>query len=129
MSSKIEFADVLRKWWSFDSHQQHTHSWHTREDFIERELPKLLGVEPFGRLKGLVWERDGGPHFAYAYNDSFRYSVRQTQLGCFWIVRGAAGKLGGTKCDSIDHGKQLAEADYAMRVRELFEPLGTEEGT
>lgn len=26
----------LRKHWSFDSNQQPTHSWHTREDFIEQ---------------------------------------------------------------------------------------------
>lgn len=37
-----KFADELRKWWSFDDRQIHTHSWHSREDFIERELPKLL---------------------------------------------------------------------------------------
>lgn len=37
-----EFADELRKWWSFDDRQQHTHSWHSREDFIEKALPKLL---------------------------------------------------------------------------------------
>lgn len=37
-----EFAAELRKWWSFDDHQQHTHSWHSREDFIEKQLPKLL---------------------------------------------------------------------------------------
>ena len=36
------FAAELRKWWSFDSGQHHTHSWHSREDFIDRELPKLL---------------------------------------------------------------------------------------
>lgn len=38
----LRFADELRKWWSFDDGQMHTHSWHSREDFIERELPKLL---------------------------------------------------------------------------------------
>lgn len=37
-----EFAEVLRRWWSFNDMQRHTHSWHSREDFIERELPKLL---------------------------------------------------------------------------------------
>lgn len=37
-----QFAEVLRKWWSFDEGQQHTHSWHDRENFIERELPRLL---------------------------------------------------------------------------------------
>lgn len=36
-----ELSRELRDWWSFDERQQHTHSWHTREDFIER-LPKLL---------------------------------------------------------------------------------------
>jgi len=25
----------LRKYWSFNNGQQHTHSWHTHEDFIE----------------------------------------------------------------------------------------------
>lgn len=37
-----QFAEVLREWWAFDDHQQHTHSWHTREDFIEDKLPELL---------------------------------------------------------------------------------------
>lgn len=37
-----EFADVLRQWWRFDDCQQHTHSWHDREDFIEKRLPGLL---------------------------------------------------------------------------------------
>ncbi len=37
-----EFADELRKWWSFDDGQRHTHSWHSREDFIEEKLPELL---------------------------------------------------------------------------------------
>lgn len=36
------FADELRKWWSFDDGQMHTHSWHDRENFIERKLPSLL---------------------------------------------------------------------------------------
>ena len=36
------FADELRKWWSFDDRQIHTHSWHDREDFIKKKLPELL---------------------------------------------------------------------------------------
>jgi hypothetical protein len=36
------FAEELRKWWRFDDRQQHTHSWHDREDFIERKLPELI---------------------------------------------------------------------------------------
>ena len=39
------FAAELRKWWSFDDHQFHTHTWHTREDFIKDELPKLLAAQ------------------------------------------------------------------------------------
>lgn len=39
------FAGELRKWWSFDDRQHHTHSWHSREDFIERMLPALLSVD------------------------------------------------------------------------------------
>ena len=38
------FAAELRKWWSFDDRQMHTHSWHSREDFIERKLPELLAM-------------------------------------------------------------------------------------
>jgi hypothetical protein len=37
-----EFAAELRKWWSFNDRQGHTHSWHCREDFINIVLPKLL---------------------------------------------------------------------------------------
>lgn len=40
--SDRQFAEELRKWWSFDDRQVHTHSWHSRENFIENELPKLL---------------------------------------------------------------------------------------
>lgn len=36
------FAAELRKWWRFDDRQHHTHTWHTREDFIEQALPGLL---------------------------------------------------------------------------------------
>lgn len=32
----------LLKWWSFDDYQRHTHTWHTRTDFIFTELPKIL---------------------------------------------------------------------------------------
>lgn len=39
-----EFADELRKWWSFDDGQQHTHTWHSREDFISQRLPHLLAA-------------------------------------------------------------------------------------
>lgn len=39
-----EFANELRKWWSFDDRQHHTHSWHDREDFIEKRLPELLAT-------------------------------------------------------------------------------------
>ena len=39
-----EAAESIRKHWSFDEQQQHTHSWHDREDFIEKVLPGLLGA-------------------------------------------------------------------------------------
>lgn len=39
---KRKFADELRKWWSFDHGQHHTHTWHGREDFIANKLPALL---------------------------------------------------------------------------------------
>lgn len=42
------FRKEIREWWSFNSAQRHTHSWHTREDFIKR-LPEILsecGIHP-----------------------------------------------------------------------------------
>lgn len=44
------FADELRKWWSFDDRQRHTHSWHSREDFIEKKLPALLSSNRDDRI-------------------------------------------------------------------------------
>ena len=38
-------TDQLRKYWSFSQSQQHTHSWHDREDFITKRLPELLAVK------------------------------------------------------------------------------------
>ena len=46
-----DFAAELRQWWTFDNQQQHTHSWHSREDFIQKRLPALLaGIVAFERL-------------------------------------------------------------------------------
>lgn len=36
------FYEELCKWWRFDEGQQHTHSWHDREDFARDALPGLL---------------------------------------------------------------------------------------
>lgn len=36
-----DFINTLRNWWSFDNGQVHTHNWHSREDFIQRVLPKF----------------------------------------------------------------------------------------
>ena len=51
------FADELRKWWSFDNGQVHTHTWHSREDFIEKALPKLLSQTLAFRLAATNVER------------------------------------------------------------------------
>jgi hypothetical protein len=40
-----KLPELLRKWWSFGSKQQHTHSWHTREDFLA-ELEKAVAGKP-----------------------------------------------------------------------------------
>ena len=39
------FAEELRKWWSFDGRQMHTHSWHGREDFIKGRMRELIDAE------------------------------------------------------------------------------------
>lgn len=38
----VELGTDLRKWWNFNDAQQHRHSWHDREDFIDKVLPKIL---------------------------------------------------------------------------------------
>lgn len=43
--SYASFATELRKWWSFDDGQMHTHSWHSREDFIEGRMRELIDTE------------------------------------------------------------------------------------
>lgn len=51
------FAVELRKWWSFDDRQMHTHSWHSREDFIAKKLPELLrGAVPIDQWRIVVDE-------------------------------------------------------------------------
>ncbi|MBN9601856.1 MAG: hypothetical protein J0G33_02885 [Afipia felis] len=37
-----KFAESLRRYWSFDDRQRHTHTWHNREDFIAEVLPNLI---------------------------------------------------------------------------------------
>jgi hypothetical protein len=34
--SVMELLTELDQWWSFDNAQQHTHSWHDKQDFLER---------------------------------------------------------------------------------------------
>lgn len=36
----------LRNWWSFDEAQQHTHSWHSREDYIELWNREYAALRP-----------------------------------------------------------------------------------
>jgi hypothetical protein len=43
--SYATFAEELRKWWSFDDRQVHTHSWHSREDFIKDKMCELIDAE------------------------------------------------------------------------------------
>lgn len=62
-----DFINTLREWWSFDNGQVHTHNWHSREDFIQRVLPKFSiekkpsdGEEPIteGWLLSIGFEMD-----------------------------------------------------------------------
>ncbi len=38
---KHEILDLINAYWSFDTHQQHTHSWHDKQKCLE-EIKKLL---------------------------------------------------------------------------------------
>ena len=45
--------NVIRNYWRFDHGQQHTHTWHDREDFIRHHLVPLAA-----RIEELEAERD-----------------------------------------------------------------------
>ena len=38
IEERARIRGEIRKWWTFNEYQEHTHSWHTREDFIEQKL-------------------------------------------------------------------------------------------
>lgn len=64
------FAEELRKWWSFDDGQIHTHSWHSREDFIKIKLPELLsGAKPVDQWKIVINE----PVLVYVVHQNAKY--------------------------------------------------------
>lgn len=42
--ARQRFAEMLRIWWSFNDGQRHSHTWHSREDFIEKVLPEQLDL-------------------------------------------------------------------------------------
>lgn len=44
IQDRRDFSEVLRRHWSFNDGQMHTHSWHDREDFIRDILPGLLAA-------------------------------------------------------------------------------------
>ena len=37
-----DIVDICRNYWRFDHSQQHTHSWHDREDFLRDHLVPFL---------------------------------------------------------------------------------------
>jgi hypothetical protein len=37
----VEMLIDLNLWWAFGSGQEHTHTWHTKQDFLERWRAKL----------------------------------------------------------------------------------------
>lgn len=66
--------EALKQWWSFDDRQRHTHSWHTRTDFIYTELPKL--VAPFeAEIERLTRERDEAEALAFKFNSGEEYQL------------------------------------------------------
>ena len=72
-----DFADELRKWWAFDDRQQHTHSWHGREDFIKDKLPELLRGAVNLKKRPVAWRvkdyADGWIIFQNE-NDAYMYA-------------------------------------------------------
>jgi hypothetical protein len=47
--------EMIRNWWSFDDKQQHTHSYHSREDFIKAlKATQFDWLKPAGRQDGLT---------------------------------------------------------------------------
>lgn len=75
--------------------------------WVRDQQPKLKTLEDFG------WSKNN-----YASTPIGKYEVWRGSLTdmFFWrlVDRTSCG------CDSIDHGKQLAQADYEKRVNELY---------
>ena len=51
--TNASIINVIRNYWRFDHGQQHTHTWHDREDFIRDHLVPLAA-----RIRELEADRD-----------------------------------------------------------------------
>jgi hypothetical protein len=94
-----KFAAELRKWWSFDDRQFHTHSWHAREDFIGQKLPELLA--------GFSASRVGWRPISEAPRDGTVIDLYDPDGGrwpnCYWGKPSHTCGEAGEYCDSDWH--------------------------
>lgn len=75
------------------------------------------------KLKPLEWQEDDEPvkfkkYFIAETPFGTSYCVFQNRRGKFYCDYGP--NIFAEDCDSIDHGKQLAQADYERRINELY---------
>jgi hypothetical protein len=55
----MELLTELDQWWRFDNAQQHTHSWHDKQDFLERWRAKAAEGAAIGGKRQNVVFSDG----------------------------------------------------------------------
>lgn len=65
------------------------------------------------RFKPLVWREVNATHYAMTPFVVYRIIL---SVGCYYVSTRDGMKL----CDSIEHGKQLAEQDWQRRLREVL---------
>src|SRR6478672_862919 len=94
-----------------------THSGFAQHDFIvgakwaRDQQPKLKTLEWRTSFRG-----DGRGSFSSADTPFITYEVTNDDALCSWGISGFATRI----CDNVDHGKQLAQADYENRVNKLY---------
>ena len=83
------------------------------------ELADAYLAHPYGELKPLEWTQLGPRCFA-----ANAYYVQNFGVGWHWYISGEDGDELQGRCESVDHGKKLCQADYERRVAALFKPIG-----
>lgn len=84
--SSREIAEAIRRAWSFDDGQRHTHSWHDREDFLDKKLPGLLDSLVAAKVSE---EREACAQLAWNDRQYYKNGGRLAEAGACDLLAGA----------------------------------------